>query len=266
MTDNAIIRREDMPLTELGAIFAKSGYFNDAREAAQAIVKIQAGRELGFSPVASMTGIYIVKGRVTLSANIIGAAIRLSRRYDFRVTMHSENECIIQFTLTASGEVLGDSSFTMAQARQAGLDKGDNWKGHPKNMLFARAMSNGAKWYCPDVFSGSIYTPDELGARIDGETGEVIQIESAAMPPAGAPRKVPSRLVNDPPGAAAPAAEPDASPTQRLAKLIAHYAIPAEVQSKWLAHFGLESLVDLSDRQAGSIIAGIHTRFAKAGA
>jgi hypothetical protein len=30
-------------------------------------------------------------------------------------------------------------------------------------MLYARALSNGAKWYCPDVFGGPIYTPDELG-------------------------------------------------------------------------------------------------------
>jgi hypothetical protein len=40
-------------------------------------------------------------------------------------------------------------------------------------MLYARALSNGAKWYCPDVFGGPIYTPDELGAVVDGETGEL---------------------------------------------------------------------------------------------
>ncbi|RDT44717.1 hypothetical protein DXF87_27490, partial [Enterobacter roggenkampii] len=33
----------------------------------------------------------------------------------------------------------------------------------PKNMLFARAMSNGVKWFTPDVFSGPVYTPEELG-------------------------------------------------------------------------------------------------------
>jgi hypothetical protein len=42
-------------------------------------------------------------------------------------------------------------------------------------MLFARALSNGAKWFCPDIFGGGpIYTPDELGAVIDGETGQVL--------------------------------------------------------------------------------------------
>ena len=42
-------------------------------------------------------------------------------------------------------------------------------------MLFARAMSNGVRWYCPDVFAGmAVYTPDEMGADVDGE-GNVIE-------------------------------------------------------------------------------------------
>src|SRR3972149_5956164 len=58
-------------MVELGGILAKSGFFADSREAAQCVTKILAGRELGIGPVASMTGIYIVKGRVTLSANLM---------------------------------------------------------------------------------------------------------------------------------------------------------------------------------------------------
>jgi hypothetical protein len=41
-------------------------------------------------------------------------------------------------------------------------------------MLFARAMSNGVRWYCPDVTNGNaVYTPEELGAEVD-EDGNVI--------------------------------------------------------------------------------------------
>ena len=32
-------------------------------------------------------------------------------------------------------------------------------------MLFARAMSNGVRWYCPDVAMTPLYTPDEQGAQ-----------------------------------------------------------------------------------------------------
>jgi hypothetical protein len=183
-------------LSTLGQVFVKSGFFNDTKDAAQAIVKIMAGQELGFAPIASMTGVYIVKGKVSLSANLIAAAIKRSGRYDYRVRQMDANECAIEFFETVSGvrESLGVSSYTIAEAKAANLTGNATWKNFPKNMLFARAISNGAKWYCPDIFGGPVYTPDELGAQINGETGEMITAPAApaivavpaapALPPA----------------------------------------------------------------------------------
>lgn len=164
----------DLDTMTLGTMLAKSGYFQDARDAAQAVVKVLAGRELGIGPVAAMTGIYIVKGRVTLSANLIGAAIKRSGRYNYRVLRMDNEGCDIEFY--EHGEAIGVSTFDKQDAHTAGLLGGDNWKKFARNMYFARAMSNGAKWYCPDVFAGPIYTPDELGERVDGETGEPIDV------------------------------------------------------------------------------------------
>lgn len=163
------------PVT-LGNILAQSGYFTDSRGAAQAAVKVMAGQELGFGPVASMTGIYIVKGRVTLSANLMAAAIKRHPHYTFRVKEHTSEVCTIDFI--EDGEVIGTSSFSMDDAKAAGLAGSETYRKFPKNMLYARALSNGAKWYCPDVFGGGpIYTPDELGAEVDGETGEVVNAQ-----------------------------------------------------------------------------------------
>jgi hypothetical protein len=159
------------PIT-LGNVLAASGFFADSREGAQAAVKVMAGQELGFGPIASMTGIYIVKGRVTLSANLMAAAIKRHPAYTFRVTEHTATVCTIDFY--EDGEKIGTSSFSMDDAKTAGLTGSETYKKFPKNMLYARALSNGAKWYCPDVFGGAIYTPDELGEEVDGETGEIL--------------------------------------------------------------------------------------------
>ena len=181
-------------LARVGDVFVRSGFFADTRDAAQAIVKVMAGQELGFAPIASMTGVYIVKGKVSLSANLIAAAVKRSGRYTFRVRQHDAQVCEIEFfELDKAGnkESIGVSSFTMQEATQAGLASSATWKNFPRNMLYARAMSNGAKWYCPDVFGGPVYTPDELGATIDGETGEVIDIEpSNHTPAAPAPAQI----------------------------------------------------------------------------
>ena len=155
----------------LGKVLAQSGYFTDARQAGQAVVKILAGQELGFGPIASMTGVNIIKSKVALSANLMAAAIKRSGRYTYDVAEHTEDTCTLTFK--EGTKKLGDSTFTMKDATRAGL-AGENWKKYPRNMLFARALSNGAKWFTPDIFGGPIYTPDELGAIVDGETGEVI--------------------------------------------------------------------------------------------
>ncbi len=160
---------QSMDLFEIGRVLAKSGFFDDAKSEAQAIVKVLAGQELGFGPIASMTGIHVIKGKVSIGANLIAARIKGSGKYTYRIREHSNTICAIEFF--EGNESLGISTFTAADAAKM---ETKNMSKFPRNMLFARAMSNGARWYCPDVFGGPIYTPDELGATVNDE-GEVIE-------------------------------------------------------------------------------------------
>jgi len=164
----------------LGRVLAASGYFDDARDAAQAVVKVLAGAELGFGPIAAMTGIFIVKGRVTLGANLMAASIKRHPSYDYRIRDLSGEQAAVTFF--EHGAEVGTSEFSMEDARRAGLASNENWKKYPRNMLLWRALSNGAKFFCPDVFAGApVYTPDELGADVDPETGEIIDAPPAAI-------------------------------------------------------------------------------------
>ena len=177
----------------LGKVLAQSGYFADSREAAQAVVKVLAGAELGFGPIASMTGVNIIKGKVSLSANLIAAAIKRSGRYNYRVVTLTDEACRVDFY--EAGERIGTSEFSMADAKAAGLSSNDNWRKFPRNMLFARAISNGAKWYCPDLSGGPLYTPDELGATIDGETGDIVDVPVITTPTQPEPEPEPGEDV-----------------------------------------------------------------------
>ena len=183
-TNTGIIRSVD-DLSRIGKMMAVSGYFQDARDAAQAAVKVQAGMEMGFGPFASMTGIHIIQGRPSVGANLMASAVKSNPRYDYRVREMSETVCKIEFFELIGGkrESIGISEFTIAEARKAGTKNLDKF---PRNMLFARAMSNGIRWYCPDVFAGNpTYTPEELGADVD-EDGNIIdlpKVEKAAEAP-----------------------------------------------------------------------------------
>ena len=173
------VKRQAIDVMSLGNAFAGSGYFSDATQQSQAVVKILAGQELGLGPMASMSGIHIIQGKPSLSSNMMAAVIKNHPVYDYKVKENTAERVTLEFY--ADNELLGVSDFSMEDAKTAELSTGKNkhsWKKFPRNMLFARALSNGAKWYCPDAFSGvAPYTPDELDAVIDGDSGEVIEGE-----------------------------------------------------------------------------------------
>jgi hypothetical protein len=68
----------------MATLVVRSQFVPDLREVAQAYVKIQAGRELGIGPLMSLIGIHIIKGKLTLSANLRAWLIRRSPHYDYR--------------------------------------------------------------------------------------------------------------------------------------------------------------------------------------
>lgn len=163
-------RDELSAVVQLGEAMAASGFFKDSTKAAQMVVKILAGAEYGLSPVQAATGIHIVEGKVTLSANTQAALIKRSGKYTYRVVEMTDERCEIAFfedDKSAGDWVeIGRSSFSMADAKKAGLADRQTWKRYPRNMLFARALSNGATWYCGDVFNSPVYDPDELAADV----------------------------------------------------------------------------------------------------
>jgi hypothetical protein len=118
--------------------FAESGMFPDIKSAAQAMVKIQAGLELGIKPFAAMSGIHIIAGKATIGAGIIASAIKGSGKYDYRILTQNDKVCEIEFF--QGKESLGKSKFTIEEAKKAGTKNIDKY---PANMLFARAISNG---------------------------------------------------------------------------------------------------------------------------
>lgn len=149
---------EPMSLAE---IFVKSGMFPDLKSQAQAVVKILAGREHGLTPLQAMTELYMVNGRVAMSAKLIAAAIKKSGKYDYHIDKMDNEECIISLFEIVDGTKtkIGESTFTIKDAAKAGIVNKDVWKNYPKQMLYSRAISMGGRSFCPDIITA--YTPEE---------------------------------------------------------------------------------------------------------
>lgn len=179
------------PLTGLDIIgvrslskdFKESGLFPDINSEAQAVVKIIAGQELGLPPVYSMQNFYIIKGRLSMAAETMALLLRSKGKgkYDYQVKEHTDDKCVIQFYQDGKGAYL--STFTMADAKRAGLVKPDSgWFKFPKAMLFSRAMSQGSRIVAPELMAGAYTTEEAESITLDAE-------ETAGEPPKPEPQE-----------------------------------------------------------------------------
>jgi hypothetical protein len=187
------------PMTDplaIGQVMARSGLFPDISRVSQAVVKVLAGRELGIGPFAAMSDIHIIEGELVVGARILAALVRQSAVYDYQVVEWTNERCAIDFY--RHGQKLKPTvTFTEEDAQRAELNKPtrsgkpSNHMKFPRNMKFARAMSNGVGLHCPDLTAGApVYTPDELGVEDpdadiapvteEGEPDETMTAEVAA--------------------------------------------------------------------------------------
>lgn len=271
---NELARREDVgELKETARLLAMSGYFDAKGGAdtaiAQIATKILAGREMGYGPFASVQGIHVIQGRPSLSANLMAAAVKASPKYDYRVRQLDDKGCKIEFFERAGGklESLGFSEFTAEDARKAGTQ---NMAKHGRNMMFVRAMSNGVKWYCPDVFSGNaVYTPEEMGAPVDGN-GNIIEGEYRTVDPATgeiqeAPAETPAPTT---PSTNGNGRKPLSAGTLKKLHAVGGHLYGGEWDEKRhglvvaVSKGAAESSKDLTEQEAATLIAGMEKKIA----
>jgi hypothetical protein len=163
---------------EYGKVFADSGMFPDVKSAAQGAVKVLAGKELGLSPMQAINSLYFVAGRLGIMAQAMAALIKKSGKYDYKIIEHSSEGCSIEFyRVNGEKEKIGMTTFDKKMAAASGIINKDVWKNYPMNMMFARALANGARWFCPDAISG-FYTVEELQDLEPEHKKEVIELTS----------------------------------------------------------------------------------------
>lgn len=169
---------------------AGSGMFKDVTQAEQAFGRILLGRDLGLTPTQALMTIDVVEGNPRFRSSLLAGWIRDSPKYDYEVREHDEQHCVIEFFRLVGGERKpfdppAISAFSMEDAKKAHLVKDHPkaaWKAHPRNMLWARAMSNGFRWFCSDLAGGiPVYT--EADSFVDSTAVEIGDGEGSGEAP-----------------------------------------------------------------------------------
>ena len=150
----------------LAQYLSKSGMLGkDIKTAEQALTVMIAGRELGFTAMQSLRAIYIVEGRVTLSADAMVALVLRSPECEYLTLVSSSaDECTYKTKRRGGVEVV--MSVTANDAKTAGW--GATHAKYPAIMKRHRCASNICRAVYPDVVLG-MFSPEEMEEVVAGE-------------------------------------------------------------------------------------------------
>lgn len=163
-------------IREQAGVLVKSGFLppgiNTPEKAIAIMIK---GVELGIPPMQAFSHIYIISGKPGMSAELMFSLIlRAIPNLTFHYKKRDDTACII--VATRPGGKPEEFSFTMEDAKKAGLLSNQTWSKYPRAMLRSRCISEMARTLFPDLLMGCSYTPEELGAVVS-EDGTVIDIK-----------------------------------------------------------------------------------------
>ena len=139
----------------------KSGLLpSSVKSAEAALAIIMFGRERNLTAMQSLTTIYIVEGKPAMSSDLMAAKVLESGLAEyFEFAESTPEKCT--FVTRRKGRPERSITWTIEQARQAGVVGKDVWKKYPAAMLRHRAASDLARAIYPEVVLG-LYDPDEI--------------------------------------------------------------------------------------------------------
>ena len=169
MTTDITVREDSMSPAAVKArmdyarALASSSLLPDAyrKQPANVLIAIEYGQALGIRPIAALTGINVIKGRPTMSADLMASVVRQAghklrveqRGMSVRATLIRADDPEFQF------HAIWDAD----RAQAAGLwGQAGPWSQYPEQMLRSRAITEVCRQGASDCLYGAIYAPEEL--------------------------------------------------------------------------------------------------------
>lgn len=236
-------------MRDMAASLIPTGFLPEAiKKPEQAVAIMLKGRELGVPPMYALSNIVIVKGKPTVSAEMMLALIyRDHGKQAIRVKESTNDHCTIEYRLT--GWDVTAYTFTIQDAEKAGLATSNTWRQYPAAMLRARCISAVARMAFPESIAG-MYVPGELGDDVVVDSDGVITsapVVTIDAEPEREPRNV--RQLPEPPAE---------NPVTVLREVAAEHDILPESLADWAYDkYEAQSLDDAPPRAIVALIAAL---------
>ena len=165
MVNGIMIPRDMEGLYRIATMFYKSEGLKrgDIKSVFDVFLILSHGQAVGFHPVQAMNGIMVVNGRTTIWGDAALALCRNSEKCEgVKEWIEGEGENSIAFCECKRKDESESNtrSFTVGEAKQAGLWNRNVWKSYPKRMLQMRARAYALRDAFADVLSGLSITEE----------------------------------------------------------------------------------------------------------
>lgn len=148
----------------LAKVVVNSRMFSGYGTPEAAMLVIMAGREFGLGAMASLRSFHVVEGKPTMSAQAMMArclehpSCKLFRVIRSKCT-HEVAVVEVQRREWSEPETY---TWTVEDAKRAGLASRPNWSKYPRDMLINRCIAEAARFTWPEVMAG-VYSPEDFG-------------------------------------------------------------------------------------------------------
>ena len=130
----------------------------------EAFARVVAGASMGMKPIQAINGIAMINGKPTLHSDSIPCTVMASGLVNgmkYKFTGEGETLACTFYVRRKGIEEYQEWTYSMEDAKKAGLLSNPVWQKHPKKMLFNRARTWCFRNTFPDVI-GNVYTQEEI--------------------------------------------------------------------------------------------------------
>ena len=177
----ALVPRSVQEAEAMASTFSKAAMVPDVyrNKPADVFLAITYGMEIGIPPAAALRAVAVIKGKPTLYADAMVGLVLGSGKAEFFECLESDGTKATYHTKRKGGTRTVSKSFSIEDAKTAGLLSNGTYKSYPRQMLEARAKAHLARDVYPDLLHG-IYSAEEV-SEFDGPTAVPLKPEPVVV-------------------------------------------------------------------------------------
>ena len=125
-------------------------------------VIIEAARNMGIKPQRALSGGFYVlrEGKIEIGYRLLNEII-ISRGHEIKLLQDTPDICELE-GIRKDTRSSQRASFSMEDAKRAGLIRPGPWMQYPQDMLYARALSRLGRRHFSDIITSNTYVEGEL--------------------------------------------------------------------------------------------------------